>query len=68
MEVVVKETRGRKPKYDFSGMEIGEIRRYEALLTSTILICAKNWVKRKGFDWGFRCYRDGDKVAIVRVK
>lgn len=68
MEILVKETRGAKRKYDFSQMKLGEMRSFEGTNTQTLISCAKRYCLNNNLSWRFRCYTEKDKTIIVRVK
>lgn len=68
MKIEVKETRGRRPKYDFSGMELGETQEFTDTNTTDVLNGAKSYVARHKLKWKFRCYTDDGSVFIVRVE
>ena len=66
-EVIVPETRGRKPKYDFS-IPLGGIVGYPGSTTGSLLVCAKNYCRVRNLDWEFRCYTMDGVAHIVRIK
>lgn len=68
MEVQVKETRGRKRKYDFVSMEVGDLVQLYETSTRNIIFLAKR--QNKDFpDKKFRCYTEVDgSIILVRVK
>lgn len=68
MEVQVKETRGRKKKYDFVSMEVGDLIQFNETSTRNIIFLAKR--QNKEFpDKKFRCYTEEDgSIVLVRVK
>lgn len=70
MQVLIKENRGRKRKYNFDQFtEVGIKATYNAIPLSSLLTCAKSYCKLRKLKWKFRCYRDEDgKSVIVRVK
>lgn len=61
------ETRGNKPKYDFSGMEVGKYRYFEKTKAGTILNCAKRYSKINNLNWKFRSYTEGKNVGLIRI-
>ena len=63
----IKETRGRKRKYHFNGMRIGEKRIFKAP-TINILICANNWAEKNNKNWKFRTYTENGLTNIIRTK
>ena len=68
MEIIIPETRGRKPKYDFTEMDIGTRRSFINTNVDRILTCAKSFCKTRGLSWRFRCYTINEEVFIVRIK
>jgi len=72
MTVEVKETRGRNPKYDFSGMKLGEHRDFENTTTDSVLNAAKKYANKNWLPWKFRTYTekvdDINKVVLIRVE
>lgn len=67
MEIIVKETRGRKSKRDFTNLIIGEHYRFENGNISNILSSAKRQNKMHP-DRKFRCYTEEDgSVILVRI-
>lgn len=68
MEIIVKETRGRKSKYDFSNLQVGECRKLSNELISNVLSSAKRQNKEYP-DRKFRCYTEKDgSIVLIRVK
>ena len=56
--------RGRKRKYDFSQMPIGEIKYLESNTTVSVLNCAKRQVPQ----YRFKCWKiDWQRIAILRL-
>jgi hypothetical protein len=68
MEIVIKETRGRKAKRDLTNLTIGELYVFPNENISNILSSAKR--QNKNFpDRKFRCYTEEDgSVVLIRVK
>lgn len=68
MEIIIKETRGRKSKRDFTNLTVGELYVFPNGNISNILSSAKrqnkDYPERK-----FRCYTEEDgSIVLVRVK
>ena len=60
---------GRPPKYDFSGMDVGEMRKFSGR-GANIINCAKSYSMVRGLGWEFmskRCKETG-MVIIIRIK
>lgn len=68
LEIRVEETRGAKPKYDFSKFELGEIRTFPNGKITSIHPCAKAYAVSRGLTWKFRSYTKNNIVHLVRVK
>ncbi len=58
--------KGRKPKYNFSELEVGK---GSIVGSYTIVSCAINWAKKNGFDWKFKSERlSNTEVKVWRIK
>jgi len=55
---------GRKLKYDFVNMKVGD----SIIGTYTIVSCAINWAKNNDNGWKFRSERSGNDVKLFRTR
>lgn len=68
MKIEVKETRGAKPRYNFEGFQVGEIRYYHGTTTGRITGSVKSYCRNRDLNWKFRSYTENKKTALVRVQ
>jgi hypothetical protein len=62
MKTEIKETRGRRKKYDFSKMRIGDSQAIKGNVQSIV----SRYAKKSGKS--FRTWKEGNKVIIIRVR
>jgi len=80
MDLQIEETRGSKPKYDFSGLEVGipmpikatgrSLRKgkVKSSFGSSVYNACNNYIKSKGLEWNVVRRTKGDTVYIIRTK
>lgn len=79
MELQIEETRGSKPKYDFSGLEVGKPMPFKATgkqlrkgnakpsYGSSVYNACNNYIRSKGLGWDVVRRTKGDTVYIIRT-
>lgn len=79
MELEIEETRGSKPKYDFSGLEVGKpvpfkaagrcLRKGKATSSfgSSVYNACNKYIKSRGLGWDVVRRTKGDTVYIIRT-
>lgn len=68
MEIIIKETRGRKRKYDFSNLDVGGHLIFENSNRQTVMSSAQYFLKKFSLTWKFRSWSEDNNVIIVRIK
>lgn len=79
MKLDIEETRGSKPKYDFSGLEVGTPMPFKATgkhlrkgkvkssYGSSVYNACNSYIKSRGLGWSVVRRTKGDTVYIIRV-
>lgn len=63
-----RENRGAVRKYEFTDMNVGEIKAFNCANTQNLLNAAKYWAKTNNKDWKFICFTHPDFPGVVGIK